>query len=93
MSILTRLTDSLEIKINIILLGLGFERRIEHPELQVDALLELSYAKMETQNRAATGHLIDSLKFNRQLDILFIGLWESGLSRTSKCYQGHKYTN
>ena len=40
-----------------------FERRIEDdPELQVDALLETSTAKMKTRNRAAIGRLIVTLK-------------------------------
>ena len=40
-----------------------FEHRSEDPKLQVDALLETSSAKMKTRNRAAIGHLIDTLKF------------------------------
>ena len=47
------------------------ERRIENPELQVDALLETSSAKMKTRNRAAIGHLINTLKLMGQLGIPF----------------------
>ena len=63
MSIFSRLTYSLEVKLNIFLQGFKFEHRIEVPELQVDALLETSSANMKTRNRAAIGHLIDTLKF------------------------------
>ena len=38
------------------------ERRIENPELQVDALLETFSAKIKTRNRAAIWHLIDTQK-------------------------------
>ena len=58
---------SLKVKLNIFLQAFKFERRIEDPELQVDALLETSSAKMKTRNRAAIGHLIDTLKFIGQL--------------------------
>ena len=61
MSILSRLTHSLEVKLNIFLQAFEFERRIENPELQVDALLETSSAKMKIQNYAAIGYLINSL--------------------------------
>ena len=67
MSILSRLTYSLKVKLNMILQAFEIERRIEDPELQVDALLEKSSAKLKTRNRAAIGHLIDTLKFMRQL--------------------------
>ena len=52
MSLLSRLTYSLEVKLNIFLQAFELERRIEGPELQVDALLETSSAKMKTRNRA-----------------------------------------
>ena len=55
-----------------------FEHRIEAQELQVDVLLETSSAKMKTRNRAAIGHLIDTLKFMGQLGIPFRGQWDSG---------------
>ena len=55
MSILSLLTNSLEVKTKYILQGFEFERRIEDPELLVDALLEVSSAKMKTRNRAAIG--------------------------------------
>ena len=63
MSILSRLTHFAEAKLNIFLQAFEFERRIKDPELQVDALLETFSAKMKTRNRAAIGHLIDTLKF------------------------------
>ena len=72
MSILSRLTYSLEVKLNIFLQAFEFERCIEDPELQVDALLETS-AKMKTRNRAAIGHSIDTLQFMGQLGIPFGG--------------------
>ena len=53
MSILSRFTYFLEVKQNIFLQAFEFERRIEDPELQVDALLETSSAKMKTRNRGA----------------------------------------
>ena len=62
MSILSRFTYSLEVKLNILLQAFEFERRIEDPKLQVEALLKTSSAKMKTQNHAAIGHLIDTLK-------------------------------
>ena len=73
MSILSRLTYSLEVKLNMFLQAFKLERRIEDPELQVDALLETSSAKMKTRNRAAIGRLIDTLKFLGQLGIPFRG--------------------
>ena len=73
MSKLSRLTYSLEVKLNKFLQAFEFERRIEVPELQVDALLETSSAKMKTRNRGALKHLIDTLKFIGQLGILFTG--------------------
>ena len=79
MSILSRLTYSLEVKLNIFLQSFKFERCIEDPELQVDdPELEASFAKMKTRNRAAIGHLIDTLKFTGQLGIPFRGHWDSG---------------
>ena len=45
MSILSRLTYSLEVKL-IFLQASEFEHRIEALELQVNALLETSFAKM-----------------------------------------------
>ena len=54
------------------------ERRIEDPELQVDALLETSPLKMKTQNRAVIGHLIKTLKFMGQLGIRFREHRDSG---------------
>ena len=58
MSILSRLTYSLEVKVNMFFQAFKFERRIKDPELQVDALLETSSATMKTRNRAAIAHLI-----------------------------------
>ena len=78
MSILSRLTYSLEVTLNIFLQAFEFERRIEDPELQVNALLETSSAKMKIRNRAAIGHLIDTLKFMRQFGIPFRGHRVSG---------------
>ena len=77
MSTLSRLTYSLEVNLNSFLQAYVFERRIEIPELQVDALLETSSAKMKTRNRAAIGHLIDTLNFMGQLGISFRGLRDS----------------
>ena len=62
---------SLEVERNIFLQAFEFERCIQDRELQVDALLETSSAKMKTQNHAAIGHLIDTLKFMGQLGIPF----------------------
>ena len=74
MSILSRLTYSLEVKLNMFLQAFKLERRIEDLELQVDALLEMSSAKMKIRNRAAiTGHLIDTLMLMEQLGIPFKG--------------------
>ena len=56
----------LEVKVNIFFRAFEFKLRIEDLELQVDALLETSSANMKTQNHAATGHLIDTLKFMGQ---------------------------
>ena len=78
MSILSRLTYSFEVKLNIVLQAFEFERRIKDPELQVDALLETSSSKMKTQDRAAIGHLFDTLKFMWQLGIPFRGYRYSG---------------
>ena len=58
MSILSRLTYSLVLKLNMFLPVFEFERRIGDPELQINALAETSSAKMNTQNRAATEHFI-----------------------------------
>ena len=78
MSILSRLTYSLEVKPSVFLQAFEFVRRIEDPELQVHALVETSSAKMKTRNRAAIGHLIDPLKFMGQLGIPFRGHRDSG---------------
>ena len=77
MSILSRLTYSLEVKLNIFLQAFEFERRIEDLELQVDGLLETPSAKTKTRNRAAMGHLTDTLKFKGQLGIPFRGHCDS----------------
>ena len=45
MNILSRITYSLEVTLNIFLLAFEFERRIEDPKFQVDALLEKFSAK------------------------------------------------
>ena len=63
MSILTRLVYSLEVKLNVFLQVLEFELPMQEPELQVDALIETSSAKIKTRNRVAIAHLIDTLKF------------------------------
>ena len=78
MSIFSRLTYSLEVKPNVFLLAFEFECSIEDPQLQVDALLETSSARMKTQNRAVAEHLIDTLKFMGQLGIPFRRHWDSG---------------
>ena len=54
------------------------KRRIAVTGLRVNSLLKTSSAKMKTQNRAAAGHLIDTLKFMGQLDIPFRGHRDSG---------------
>ena len=77
-SIISQLTYSLEVKLNIFLQAFEFERHIEDPELQVDTLPETSSAKMKTQNRAAIRHLIDTLKFLWQLGIPFKEYPDSG---------------
>ena len=53
------------------LLAFESERRIENPNLQVDALTEASSEKTKARSRAALGHLIDTLKFVGQLNIPF----------------------
>ena len=63
MSILTRLVYFLEVKLNVFLQVLEFERPIQEPELQVNALIETCSAKIKTRNRFAIGHLIDTVKF------------------------------
>ena len=78
MSTLSRLTYSLKVKLNIFLRAFEFERRIEDPELQVDALLKTFSTKMKTRNRAAIGRLIDTLKFMGQSGIPFRVHWDSG---------------
>ena len=78
MSLLSRLTYSLEIKLNVFLQAFKIELRIEDLELQVDALLEMSFAKMKTRNRATTAHSIDTQKFMGQLGMPFRGHWDSG---------------
>ena len=71
MSTLSRLTCFLQVKLNIFLQAFVIQRRIEELELQVGALLETSSVKMKTRNRAAIGHLNDTLKFIGQLGIAF----------------------
>ena len=78
MSIFSRLTYFIEVKLNTFLQALEFERRIEDPELPVNALTETSSAKMKNGNRAAIGHLIDTLKFKGLLGIPFKGHRDSG---------------
>ena len=78
MSILSRLTYSLEVKLNIFLPSFTFEGCIEAPELQIDALLETSSAKMKTQNRAVIGHLIGTQNFMGKLGIPLRGHRDSG---------------
>ena len=78
MSILSRLTYFLEVKLNIFFQAFEFEHCIEVPELQVNALLDTSSAKMKTQKRAAIGHSIDTLKFMGQLGNPFRGHRDSG---------------
>ena len=78
MSILSRLAYSLKIKLNKFLQAFEFERRFDDSELQVDALLETSSAKIKTRNRAAMGHLIDTLTFMGQLGFSFRGHRNSG---------------
>ena len=57
---------------------LQFKRHIEDRELQVDALLETSFAKLKTRNRDATDHLIYIPKFMWQFGIPFRRHWDSG---------------
>ena len=78
MSILSQLKYFLEVKLNLFLQTFEFEQRIEDPELQVDASLKTSSAKMKTQNHATLGHLIDPLKFGGQLGIPFREHWING---------------
>ena len=78
MSILLRLTYYIEIKLNIFLQAFEVKRRIAVTGLQVNSSLETSSAKMKTRNRAAAGHLIDTVKFMGQLGILFRGHRDSG---------------
>ena len=78
MSILSRLTYSLDVKLYIFLPTFEFERRIKNSEFHVGALLETYSAKMKTRNRADIGHLIDSLKFVGQLGIPFRRPRDSG---------------
>ena len=54
-----------------------FERIIEDPELQVDALSETFSVKLKTRNRAVMERLIDTLKFMGKLGIPFRGLRDS----------------
>ena len=74
MSLLSRLTYFSDVELNIFLQAFEFERRIEDSELQVDLSPKTSSAKVKTRNRAAIGHLIDTLK----LCIPFKGQWDSG---------------
>ena len=76
--ILSRLTNSLEIRLNIFLQVFEFERRIEDTKLLVNTLLETSSPKMKTRNLAALGYLIYTLKFAEQLGIPFRGHRDSG---------------
>ena len=81
MSILSQVTYSLnclEVKRKKFLQAFGFECCIDDTELQVDALLEMSSAKMKARNRAAIGHLINTVKFMKQLGIPFRGHRYSG---------------
>ena len=71
MSILSRLTYSLEVKQNIFLLAFECERRIQDPELQVDALLETSSAKMKLKRTLLIAYLINILKFMGHLGTPF----------------------
>ena len=57
---------------------MNFERRIEDPDLQADALLEALSANMKTRNRSAIGHFIDILKFIGRLGIPFREHRDSG---------------
>ena len=63
MSILTQLVYSLEVKLNLVLQVLEFEHPMQDPDLQVNALIETSSAKIKTRNRIAIRNLIDTLKF------------------------------
>ena len=55
-----------------------FEQRIQNPNLQVDSVLKTSFAKQKAFNRAAIGHVIDTLKFIGELGIPFRGHRDSG---------------
>ena len=50
MSILSRLTYSLEVILNIFVKAFEFERRIEDSKLQIDALLETLFYEDENSN-------------------------------------------
>ena len=63
MSKLTQLVYSLKVKLNLFLQVLEIKRPMQDPKLQVDALIETSFAKIKTRNRVAIRHLIDTLKF------------------------------
>ena len=64
--------------LNIFLQAFVFERRIEDPELQVDALPETSFAQIKTRSRIDIGQLIYTLKFMGQLGIPFREHWHIG---------------
>ena len=63
MNIFTRLVHSLEVKLNVFLQVLEFERSMQELELQVNVLIETSPAKIKTRKRVAIGSLINTLKF------------------------------
>ena len=55
-----------------------FEQRIQNPNLLVDSMLKTSFAKQKAFNRAAIGHVIDTLKFIGELGIPFRGHRDGG---------------
>ena len=67
MSILSRLTYSLEVKLNIFLQAFEFERRIKEPELQVDALPETSVTKPQWLCNICPGGAPRPLLLNKQI--------------------------
>ena len=93
MSILSRLTYSLEVKLNIFLQAFEFKRHIKDPELQDDALLETFSAKMKTRNRAVYRAFDWHPKVYGAVRHSFSRTPGWQWFRTSKQYQGHRYIN
>ena len=74
MSILSRLTYSLEVKLNTFLQAFEFEQLIENPELASRRFTRNLFCEDENSKpRCYIGHLIETLKFMGQLRIPFRG--------------------